>query len=47
MNHSGKYSYVIAKLLIIPIGANIEGVRSELVKCGIKIIWLRGFKHSE
>jgi hypothetical protein len=46
MNHSGKHSFIIAKYLIIPSGANIETIRSQLIKDSIEIIWLRGFKRS-
>ena len=43
-NHSGKSSYIIGKYLIIPSFTDISGVRHLLVKSGIKVIRLRGFK---
>ncbi len=43
-NHSGKHSFIIGKFLIIPSFTDISGVRPLLVKSGIKVIRLRGFR---
>ena len=43
-NHSGKHSFIIGKYLIIPSFSDISRVRDLMLKSGISVIRLRGFK---
>jgi hypothetical protein len=43
-NHSGKHSFIIGKYLIIPSFTDISSVRSLILKSGIKVIRLKGFR---
>lgn len=43
-NHSGKHSFILGKYLIIPSFTDISGVRDLLLKSGIIVIRLKGFK---
>jgi len=43
-NHSGKHSFIIGKYLIIPSFTDISSVMHLLLKSGIKVIRLRGFR---
>ncbi len=43
-NHSGKHSFIIGKYLVIPTFADISKVKHLLLKSGIRVIRLRGFR---
>lgn len=43
-NHSGRYSFIVGKYLIIPSFTDISRVRDLILKSGIIVIRLRGFK---
>jgi hypothetical protein len=45
-NHSGKNVRILAKILVIPSGTDVKGVRKVVRADGIYLMWLKNFRRN-